>query len=89
MRKSFGCNFETKLNKKNAKFQIIYERDNTERRAICDRMAQLKMDLYRRCQVPDIEEGGAKLERLKELREVDAFSAFIVQLLFLEVYQHK
>uniref|UniRef100_A0A914H4S2 Uncharacterized protein n=1 Tax=Globodera rostochiensis TaxID=31243 RepID=A0A914H4S2_GLORO len=46
-------------------FRIIFERNYVERREICDRMFKQTIDLYKRCHVPNIEEGEEELKELK------------------------
>jgi hypothetical protein len=42
--------------------QILYERNNAERKEICNRMVQQEVDLFKRCQVEDDEEQPRALE---------------------------
>jgi hypothetical protein len=54
-----------KLNDKKNKYlksQIIYEKNNAERKNVCDRMIQLEVDLFKRCQVQDDEEQPKAVE---------------------------
>uniref|UniRef100_A0A183C9Q9 G_PROTEIN_RECEP_F1_2 domain-containing protein n=1 Tax=Globodera pallida TaxID=36090 RepID=A0A183C9Q9_GLOPA len=43
----------------------IFRRNYVERREICDRMFKQTIDLYKRCHVPNIEEGEEELKELK------------------------
>lgn len=50
--------------------QIIYEKNNVERRDICERVVQLDLDLYKRCHVPALEEGEEQMKELKDFQTV-------------------